>query len=154
MDPSKSGVKLALVDKNAGRRLRWINVFRDHFCVVIVPSGKDPVRIVRDQGVAVLIVVETTSNRDSVRIVRGAKTERRPALVGVVNFENGGISRAEAEDAGADGYISGSPSIEEVLNWVAQIRAGVRPIIEAEPDTMKGLRTKAKQALGLSWPND
>jgi hypothetical protein len=109
---------------------------------------------VRDQGVAVLIVVETTSNRDSVRIVRGAKTERRPALVGVVNFENRGISRAEAEDAGADGYISGSPSIEEVLNWVAQIRAGVRPIIEAEPDTMRGLRTKAKQALGLSWPND
>ena len=85
MDPSKSGVKLALVDKNAGRRLRWINAFRDHFCMVIVPFGKDPVRIVRDQGVVVLIVVEPASNRETMRIVRGAKTERRPALFGVVN---------------------------------------------------------------------
>lgn len=153
MDPSKSGVKLALVDKNAGRRLRWINAFRDHFCMVIVPFGKDPVRIVRDQGVVVLIVVEPASNRETMRIVRGAKTERRPALVGVVNFDNSGISRADAEDAGADGYISGRPSIEEVLEWVSKIQEGSQPMIEVDVPK-RGFRTKAKRALGLLNPNE
>jgi DNA-binding NarL/FixJ family response regulator len=151
MDPRKSALKVALVDKNAARRLRWINAFRDQFNVVIVPFGKDPVRIVRDHGVGLLIVVQTDSKRDSLRIVRGAKTERRPALVGVMNLDNSGISRADAESVDADGYISGSPSLSDVLEWVSGIQRGERPMIG---EGKRGLRSKAKQALGLSNPKE
>jgi hypothetical protein len=39
------------------------------------------------------------------------------------------------------------PSIDELLQWAAEIQRGERPIIEA-PD--RGVRSRAKQALGLS----
>jgi|GEM_PF-4903525 len=145
MDPGKSGVKLAFVDKNAGRRLRWIDAVREQFSVVIVPSGKDPVRIVRDQGVGLLIVVETSSKKEGLRVIRGAKTERRPSLVGVVSV-GGEISQTEAEGAGADGYLSGEPTISELLNWLSDIQGGHRP---SQGSSTLGLRDKAKLAIGL-----
>ncbi len=122
--------RLLLAEPRNARRLELIAALRDGHQVILLTPTDDPLRVVRREHPALVVLgCHPSQPLAAVRTCRALKTEHAPPLVGVLNGP--GVTLDAQEVMGhylADGYLQGPATTAQVIAWVAELGAGSRPV--------------------------
>ena len=113
-------------------RLVALDALRDRYDVVPMPTDEDPLRAARRlKPAVVLLAIPLGRTQGALRAARSLKTEANPPRVGLID-RPGRLSDPEGAIAGgvADGYLSGTADADAMRAFVADMRAGRRPIVK------------------------
>ena len=128
-------VRVMLAQPDARGRLRVVEALRDRYELMPLGPGEDPVRAVRSQRPAlVLLEVPRAQSGNTLRACRAIKTDAgTPPRVALLDLR-GRLShpRNAVEGCLADGYLGRELASAELAGFVADVLAGKRPIIEGE----------------------
>jgi DNA-binding response OmpR family regulator len=128
--------RLLLVDPAPRSRLPLVAALRERWTVVVPDPGEEPVRRARKERPAVvLLVVHRGELQRMQRTARILKTEAgRPPPVGLLDPRHHVRDVQALLDAcGADGYLGGRTTDEQIREFARALAAGERPVERGTP---------------------